>query len=57
MAVAIAIQFGDRINIVGFKLPTLPKRVKSRRPTIWQRVKQIAYDLMMDLMPAPLAFA
>ena len=57
MAVAIAFQFGDRVNIVGFKLTIPAKRVKLRQPSIWQRVKRAAYDLLMDMMPAPLAFA
>lgn len=57
MAVAIAFQFGDKFNVIGFKLTMPPKRVKPRQPSIWQRVKKAAFDLLMDLMPAPLAFA
>lgn len=57
MAVALMFQIGDHINIIGFKLPTLPKRVKPRKPSIWQRVKQAAYNLALGLMPSPMAFA
>lgn len=57
MAVALMFQVGDHVNIIGFKLTIPPKRVRPRQPTIWQRVKQAAYNLALGLMPSPMAFA